>query len=396
MFYYLCILFICIIICSIAYIRVKLGFWAIQPVFHVYNIGYMFNPPGIIDDTLPKKNKYTNFKNIETIVYSNLSPLNKQRIINIIKLNYLQNKENTFSPTEDNIFPYFNNHNDKSFFSVYTEDTLISDLKKGSIIEDKKTIGIITGRPINIHINKDNASFDAYYVDYLCVDQLNRKKGIAAQLIQTHQYNQRHLNKKIVVSLFKREEVLTGIVPLTVYSTYGFPVTTWSKPHDLSAEYGTLLEINSQNIRILLDFIAESRSKFEIQINTESTNIIELIKTKNIFIYTILSPNHTIKATYFYRKSCTYIKKGFEVLSCFASISNCEDALFIQGFKISFWKISAENNFGFSAIEEISDNYVIINNLKLQTKPLITSPTAYFFYNFAYSTFHSSKVFIMV
>ena len=42
------------------YIRVKYGFWVLQPVFHVYDFGYMFNPPGIIQDSLPEKNKYTN------------------------------------------------------------------------------------------------------------------------------------------------------------------------------------------------------------------------------------------------------------------------------------------------------------------------------------------------
>ena len=43
------------------YIRLKYGFWAVQPVFHVYNLLYMFKPPGIINDLLPEKNKYTNF-----------------------------------------------------------------------------------------------------------------------------------------------------------------------------------------------------------------------------------------------------------------------------------------------------------------------------------------------
>lgn len=37
------------------YIRIKFGFWAVQPVFHVYNIGYMLKAPGIIDDYLPEK-----------------------------------------------------------------------------------------------------------------------------------------------------------------------------------------------------------------------------------------------------------------------------------------------------------------------------------------------------
>jgi len=41
------------------YIRLKFGFWAIQPVFHVYDFAYMLNPPGIIDDYLPQKNLST-------------------------------------------------------------------------------------------------------------------------------------------------------------------------------------------------------------------------------------------------------------------------------------------------------------------------------------------------
>jgi hypothetical protein len=99
-------------------------------------------------------------------------------------------------------------------------------------------------------------------------------------------------------------------------------------------------------------------------------------------------------AAYFFRKSCVQIEKGMEVLSCFASISNTDDNIFIQGFKISFWKIAAENYFGFCAIEDISDNGIIINNIKSNTKPLIVSPTAYFFYNFGYPTFKSNKVLI--
>ena len=237
------------------------------------------------------------------------------------------------------------------------------------------------------------AKFRAYYVDYLCVDKLNRKKGIAPQLIQTHHYNQRHINKNISVSLFKREDELTGIVPLCVYSTYGFPVTTWTKPSELSAQY-TLLEINKQNFRHLFDFISNYGRKFDIVINTEVTNIIELIKTKNIFINVIMVDDNIVCA-YFFRKTCVQIQKGMEVLSCFASICNCDDNLFIQGFKISFWKIAAENYFGFSAIEDISDNNIIIENIKTKTKPLIISPTAYFFYNFGYPTFKPNKVLII-
>ena len=228
----------------------------------------------------------------------------------------------------------------------------------------------------------------------LCVDKSHRKKGIAPQLIQTHHYNQRHMNKKIVVSLFKREDELTGIVPLCIYSTYGFPVTNWTKPSNLSAEY-KLIEVNPQNFHFLVDFMKDNNHKFDIVINTEITNLIELIKTKNIFIYTIIVDDEMICA-YFFRKSCIEIERNMEVLTCFASINNTENSIFIQGFKISFWKIAAENYFGFSAIENISDNYIFIDNIKEKTTPTIISPTAYFFYNFAYPTFQPKKVLVLL
>jgi hypothetical protein len=60
-----------------------------------------------------------------------------------------------------------------------------------------------------------------------------------------------------------------------------------------------------------------------------------------------------------------------------------------------YWKISAENFFGFCAIENVSNNNIILNNIIKKTKPLIISPTAYFFYNFAYPTFDSEKVLII-
>jgi len=377
------------------YIRLKFGFWAIQPVFHIYDFGYMLKAPGIINDYLPEKNKYTDFKNIETILFPELTPLQIQRMVNLIRSNYLQNKDNIFSPQAENIIPYLSGHNDKTFVSFYNEDYHMLNLKKGTTITDSKVIGIMTTRPIYVFINNGNkdATFRAYYVDYLCVDKFYRKKGIAPKIIQTHHYNQRQLNKNIVVSLFKREDELTGIVPLCVYSTYGFNVDTWTKPNELSSEY-KLIEINAQNFQYLFTFMKENNNKFDIVINTEVTNIIELIKTKNIFIYSIIVDDN-IQCAYFFRKSCVQIEKGIEVLSCFASISNIDDNIFIQGFKISFWKIAAENYFGFAAIEDISDNNIIIDNIKQKTKPLIISPTAYFFYNFAYPTFKSNKVLII-
>jgi hypothetical protein len=313
----------------------------------------------------------------------------------------LQNKDNIYCPNIENIVPYFKGHNDTSFVSFYTEKEFVTDLKKGTVMDEPRIVGTMTSRPIHIFINngEKESLFDAFYVDYLCVDKNYRKKGIAPQIIQTHNYNQRHLNKKISVCLFKREEQLTGIIPLCVYSTYGFSMKKWHKPNTLHAMY-KLLEINGQNFHFLHDFMKSTANKFEIIINTEYANIIELIKSKNIFVHVLIEgEDNNIRCAYFYRKSCVFYEKGLEVLSCFASIcdfDNLEDKnLFIQGFKISFWETAEKNYFGFAAIENISHNNLIIDNLSMKTAPSIVSPTAYFFYNFAYHSFKPEKVLVL-
>jgi len=386
---------ILITLCVYFYIHLKYGFWVIQPVFHIYNINYMFNPPGIIDENLPIKNKYTNFTDIDTIQYSLLTSIQKKQFVNLIKYNYLQNKDNIYMPNAEHIHPYFIGHNEPCFISFFNKEQLLIYTKTNNLVSDKKIVGAITSRPLEILFNTKHKKpiIKAYYVDYLCVDKLHRKKNIAPQLIQTHHYNQRYNNKNIVVSLFKREDELTGIVPLCVYTTYGFPVNTWTKPYDLSAEY-SIIDINQSNFRFLHDFVIENHLMFDIVIKPSMSNLLELIKTKNIFVTSILCDEQII-CCYFFRKSCVKIENDLEVLSLFASINNCENDIFIRGFKISFWKIASENLFGYCAIEDISHNNIIIENIKEKTKPEIISPTAYFFYNFAYPTFKANKTLII-
>ena len=40
---------ILIIILVHIFIRLKFGFWALQPVFHIYDIGYMIKAPGLMN-----------------------------------------------------------------------------------------------------------------------------------------------------------------------------------------------------------------------------------------------------------------------------------------------------------------------------------------------------------
>ena len=379
------------------YIRFKYGFWFYQPVFHIYDFKYYLFPPGIIDHNLPEKNKYTNFKSIDTLSFEKVTDLKMNQFINFIQLHYLQNKNNTFMPKKENVIPYFSHLNASAYFSFYYEDILLQDSKTNEPIPEKKIISVMTSKPVHVAIynGSSDAEFDAYYVDYLCVDKEYRKKGIAPEIIQTHHYNQRHLNKSISVSLFKREGELTGIVPLCIYSTYAFSMKGWTRP-DLLPPVFSIVECNAQNFHLMATFLREKVSQFDISIISAYSNILELMKTGNIHIYFILK-DHEICSAYFFRKTCILVDKDNEALTCFASINDVDSReLFIQGYKNALYKI-VEKNKGFKCcvIENISHNDILIQNMLLKIKPFIISPTAYFFYNFAYPTFKSNKTIVI-
>jgi len=401
---------ISLVILFFIFIRIKYRFWAVQPVYHFYDIYYMFFNVGIIRHELPEKNRYTNFTDIETIPVTKLledDPLMKVKLtdfMDLIQLNYLRNQDNTFFPEKDNIIPYFEGHNVPSFFSFFWQPDVLMDVKTGTTIDKKMLVGAITGRPLVVTIWKTNnpelVKFETYYVDYLCVKKGFRKKNIAPQLIQTHEYNQCHKNENICVSLFKREGELTGIVPLAAYKTFVFDMKNWREPPNPLHAKTTLLVGDSQNMFYLYNFINEltsnkKYSKYDITIIPEMTNMVSLVKSKNMYIYMLLT-DMEIEAVYIFKKTCTNIEKGKELLSLIASINTVKLTKFIQGFKNALWEILLNYpNYHYLAIEDISDNKYIINNIKEKTYPTFESPTAYFFYNYARSPFRSEKALII-
>ena len=397
MILYILVFMILCIILFFMFVRLKYKFWALQPVFHYYDIYYWFINVGIIRKELPEKNMYVNLKKIKTKEYEEIDELTKKQIITLIRLNYFTNNENKYDPKKENILPYFIGHNTKTFWSYFLEPELLIDNKTNKTIEEKKIIGIITSRPLHVKINSKrvDSEFDVYYVDYLCVNKNWRKKNIAPQLIQTHEYNQSHNNKKICVSLFKREEELTGIIPLTIYKTYCFDMKNWRPPKQLEPRF-TILTGDKQNMYYLYNFINEVKKNWDIIIYPEISNIIELVATNNLFIK-MLVVDGNIVSVYIFRKTCSFIEKDKEIISCIASInSSILTNQFIDGFKMSLWTIIKENhNFKYLTVEDISDNTCIINNICIKTQPIVISPMAYFFYNFAYSPFKSEKCLII-
>ena len=139
------------------------------------------------------------------------------------------------------------------------------------------------------------------------------------------------------------------------------------------------------------------KNKVDITIYPEISNIVELIESKNVFIKMLVIGGN-IEAVYIFRKTCTYIEKEKEILSCIGSINGniLTNEEFIKGFKMSLWSIIKDNkNFKYVTIEDISENGCIINNICIKTRPIAISPMAYFFYNFAYNSFKSDRCLII-
>lgn len=417
-----------------AYVKIKYKFWAIQPVMHVYDIQYWFFKRGIIRKELPEKNKYCNFSNIETIaaIEATAKDALVTDLVHLIQTNYLRNAGNTFIPKRRHIVPYFTSNDAPAYWSFYWDDAFVQGTT--GVIKNKQLIGCITSRPLTVTIfkNRDTKkgdvpiTFQTYYVDYLCVHENHRKKGIAPELIQTHEYNQSHMNLSIQTSLFKRENELTGIVPLCVYDTYIFSMQNWCTPTSFDASI-KMVRCGKENLSYLLDLINRT-DLFDITIVNNVNNFIELINTSNIYVYMMIYEDEIIGA-FFFRNPCITIEKGKNALTCYASIfnrhANCIQHnkrdrkrwldKFVHGFKMALSTVLAsftnstnsnemkrkkkemeeENICHYLVIEQIGHNNEIVQDLLIKTIPCSISPTAYFFYNFAYPTFNSDNVLIL-
>ena len=407
-----------------AYVKIKYKFWDIQPVMHVYDVQYWFFKRGIIRKELPEKNKYCNFDKITTVTVSTIEAKDKNSIVDVVHLiqtNYLRNSGNKFLPLKQHIVPYFASHDAPAYWSFYWDVSFLQS--KTDVIEDKRLLGCITSRPLTVTIysnynreKEDPVTFQTYYVDYLCVHENQRKKGIAPELIQTHEYNQSHMNPSIQTSLFKRENELTGIVPLCVYDTYIFSMENWCGPSQLDAGV-TIIQCGKENLKYLIDLIARN-DLFDITIVNHVGNLVELINTSNIYVYMMIYEDEIVGA-YFFRNPCITIEKGRKALTCYASIfnrhANCishnkRDRVkwlshFVHGFKMALASVLSvigqkdgqkeDGVYYYLVIERIGDNSDITDDLLIKTTPYSVSPTAYFFYNFAYPTFNSNNVLIL-
>ena len=403
---------IAIILCICAYVRIKFKFWAKQPIFHIYDLWYYIFPPGIICIDLPEReDKYNNFKNIKTTSLDRISDIEKSRFVEFIQRHFLRDKTLHYAPKWDNIWPFMEGlEGGPTFLSFYKTEDMIIDTKTGAVMATEQILGTMVSYSLQVVINngKPDAFFNVYYVDYLCVHSDHRKKSIAPQLIQTHHYHQRHGNKKIQISLFKREGHLTAAIPLCLYSDYGYTISAILGSEERIPPSINLIEVSHKNMSHLSDFIKTIQSKFEISISPSLANLAGLIKAENIYVYLLIEENEVLCA-YYFKKQCSYMEDEYsgskinnkrEILTCFASIvadGVLSNNIFINGFKKAIKTIVAKYpNYSVLMIEGKSDNVLLNKILSSMSPTIFAVPCAYYFYNFAYGTFKPEKTFILI
>jgi GNAT superfamily N-acetyltransferase len=396
MWYIYIILAICAIyVVFAAYVRISLKFWSLQPVFHVYNLLYWIRPPGLIHSELPEINKYVDLFNIKML---NASENTKEeevligQICNFIKTHYLRTPDAEYIPSKKNIMEYMQSSHHNSFISIYSEPKLLFD-KGDPVASISDILAVISARPLHVTL-KGLKTFPVYYVDNLCVHSDHRRKGIAPKLIQTHYYNLRRKDSKIQTCLFKREGELTAIVPLTTFETYGYNISAL-KEEVLPHASMNVIEITGVQLRLFADFIYSRTKDFSCVILPELSNIANIIKEGNIFIYGIIEHDKLI-ALYIFRDPT--LKYGTEkTIECFATLSNCHHKeIFTTGFNIALHMCNKKLNATKLLLENTSHSMDIIQELERKRIPqFMKSPTAFFLYNYACYSSPSSSTFLM-
>jgi len=379
MLQYIALGIILFIISVFIVIRLKFQFWAIQPVFHIYDLNHWIFTNKIIDNDLPKINKYVKLLDIETYDVKKAPKELVVRACDFLAQHFLRSKYMDYIPKESHIMDYLSTQIGVSFISVYGTPTKL--YTETDIINDRDIEGVITCRPMHVNL-KDQKPFVVNYVDNLCVHRESRKKGIAPRLIQTHNYHIRHLNQNVKVCLFKREGDMTAIVPLTTYKTIGYDINNIPdlKVNTLGA---SIIKISNTNFIAFKEFMKKQSEKYTCSITSEPQTILELINKQHLIIYSMIIENEIV-ATYVYRNSPSYTE-GKKCIELVASVNNAPfEDIFFSGFCSTVRRLNRKWKAEKIFVETTADSGILENILTRNGVIYDTScPTAFFFYNYA-------------
>ena len=374
------------------YCKLRHRFWSLQPVFQYYQWWNWFRQYSIIYMPVPDKNRYVNQEKITTYNWKKLSNIHLQQYSSLVQNNFLNTESVIYNPSIEDISCYFDSHNSPCFISLYTENELSKD-QSMRLVRTQKLVGGITSRPLYLSFNKRNIKHIVSYVDYLCITHDSRKRNIAPQLIQTHIYNERKENANCQIHLFRRDTILSHIVPLTLFTTNVYALEDWKQPNEFRKPGYHILEVNQHTIHQFLLYLKEA--PFLCTIYPHFSHIISLLSSSHIHIY-LLRENNTILGCYGFRNATTLFE-GNSVWDCIFSVKSdsLENHNFMIGFRHSLKKCVETEKFPFISIDGISHNGIIMNHLDVWYRPYKSYPCAYYLYNYIVAPFEPHNVFVL-
>jgi len=221
-----------------------------------------------------------------------------------------------------------------------------------------------------------------------------RKKGVAPKAIQTLHYHLRRNNDAVATFLFKREGEMTAIVPLTTFTTRGYDASTIPRiemPHSSMSIIG----LNSKSMFLFVDFMKRQQDTHDCIVVPELTNLNNMVKAKIISLRGIIE-NGQLIAVYIFRDAAT-VYDGERAIELVSSVSACHfDEIYYAGFTQALQSCCKEWNALKVVIDGVGGNELIMKCLQSHGHiPFLTSPSAFFLYNYVSYTFRADKCFLL-
>ena len=400
-FQYIFIILCCAIIITLAIIKIKYPFWNNQPVFHTYDyIRTLYKQPFIVHSNGPYKTKFIDQSNIKTkALTDDIDPI-IGKITDLLQCHYMTNETIDHIIKPQDIYAILSGHGEPSFVSIYTLPEYIlkpNSSNDGVEIENKyKRIGCVTSRCVNMYIRptKTETVYNGnkvYFMDYLCTHREQDTKKISRSLIQTHEYNQRLINKNVQISLLKKEgELFTGIRPLITYETHSYALSNLQIPRMESTYTVELLKSGSMdsylNYFLINGGFEQKTTMYDLLVLPDIGNIMAQIKQKLLYI-ACLRHGPDILGFYFMKD----IKRHYDdtesqTLSIIGSAQNCKDnRLFYIGFMHALRQVIHTNpDYKILNIENIGHNQTITSYWNAVNRPISVTSAAYYSYNYIY------------
>lgn len=391
----------------VIYIKIRYRIWTNQPVFQYYNILYWLRDDFIIRPEKANYHKYCNLINITTDKLENINKDTLESFIGFIQANFFKTKYAKYKPTYDSLINNLKGCNSNIMISLYKKYNMLLDIKTGKPIYTDEIIGSILSKPCIINFN--HKQYIAFYADYLCINSNYRKKNIAAELIQTHEYERSHKTNNYTFFLVKRETKLSYIVPLVLYDVYQYTINNILyniltgekyKYKSLMFTKYSCIQINKSNFQLVLDYIDEFKLSYSCIILADIGNLYNMINNEILIVYALIKDNKLF-AVYFYKKSdMIYYNNNNKIeysIDLVASLYSCNKDIFISGFKESLNKINKKSNITYLLIENISENNVFINYFRsYYIKYNLNTYNAYYLYNYAKRPYLNYKTFIII